>query len=60
MTPGPSLGAAIAEAMTAKYPDYRPGPTDWDEGGLVVIVPRALLAWRDMPTATRWQFADPG
>jgi hypothetical protein len=57
--PGPSLGAAIAAAMTAKYPDYKPAPTDWDHGGLIRVVPRTILAWRDMPTATRWRFEDP-
>ena len=29
---------------------------DWDEGGLHRIEPRVMLAWRDMPTATRWRF----
>jgi hypothetical protein len=56
VTPGPTLGAAIAAAMHAKYPQYDPGPTDWDNGGLIQVVPRTILAWRDMPTATRWRF----
>jgi hypothetical protein len=59
VVPGPVLGAEIAAAMTAKYPDYKPGPTDWDNGGLARVVPRTILAWRAMPTATRWRFADP-
>lgn len=56
--PGPALGAAIAAAMHGKYGDYDPSPTEWDEGGLIRVVPRMVLAWRDMPTATRWRFAD--
>jgi hypothetical protein len=59
IAPEPPLGAAIADAMAAKYPGYHPGPSDWDDGGLVLIVPRTILAWRDMPTATRWRFDEP-
>lgn len=56
VVPGPSLGGAIASAMAAKYPDYNPKPTDWDNGGLARVVPRTILAWRAMPTATRWRW----
>jgi hypothetical protein len=56
VAPGPSLGEEIATAMNAKYPDYKPGPTDWEKGGLIRVDPRVILAWRDMPTATRWRF----
>ena len=59
VVPGPILGAAVAKAMNAKYPDYKPGPLDWDKGGLIQIVPRTILAWKDMPTATRWRFPRP-
>ena len=54
--PDPALGASLAAAMTAKYKDYAPKPTDWDAGGLHRLEPRVMLAWRDMPTATRWRF----
>jgi hypothetical protein len=57
VAPGPALGSAVAAAMTAKYPDYKPGPTDWDNGGLIRVDPRVVLAWRAMSTATRWRFA---
>ena len=58
IVPGPALGIALADAMHAKYVDYAPSPTEWDGGGLIRVIPRTILAWRDMPTATRWQFAD--
>jgi hypothetical protein len=32
-------------------------PRDWDHGGLVRVEPATLLAWREMPTTTRWRFA---
>jgi nitroimidazol reductase NimA-like FMN-containing flavoprotein (pyridoxamine 5'-phosphate oxidase superfamily) len=54
--PDPALAAALAAAFTAKYAGYAPAPTDWDDGGLHRIEPRVMLAWRDMPTATRWRF----
>jgi hypothetical protein len=56
--PDGELGTALAAAFHEKYPDYEPGPADWDRGGLVRIEPATLLAWRDMPTATRWRFAE--
>jgi hypothetical protein len=59
VAPDAELGAALAAAFHAKYPDYAPGPTDWDDGGLVRVEPTTLLAWRDMPTATRWRFSSP-
>jgi nitroimidazol reductase NimA-like FMN-containing flavoprotein (pyridoxamine 5'-phosphate oxidase superfamily) len=58
IVPEPTLAAAIATAFAAKYETYRPEPTEWDAGGLFVIVPRTVFAWRDMPTATRWRFSD--
>lgn len=56
--PDPDLGAALAAAFRAKYHGYDPGPTDWVGGGLIRVEPGTLLAWRDMPTATRWRFAE--
>jgi pyridoxine/pyridoxamine 5'-phosphate oxidase len=55
VVPDIDLGRRIAAAMHAKYPGYEPGPDAWAEGGLVRIAPRSVLAWRDMPTATRWR-----
>jgi nitroimidazol reductase NimA-like FMN-containing flavoprotein (pyridoxamine 5'-phosphate oxidase superfamily) len=55
--PDHDLGIALAAAFKAKYRDYQPGPTDWDGGGLVRVVPESVLAWTDMSTATRWRFA---
>jgi hypothetical protein len=56
VVPGPTLGGAIAAAMAGKYTDYKPGPDAWDEGGLARVIPRTVLAWHDMPTATRWRW----
>ncbi|MFL5651705.1 MAG: hypothetical protein ACJ777_10520, partial [Chloroflexota bacterium] len=53
--PALQLGESLAVAFHAKYPGYQPAPDSWAEGGLVRIEPRTLLAWRDMPTATRWR-----
>ena len=58
--PDADLGAAMAAAFHEKYPGYEPGPTDWDRGGLIRIEPATLLAWREMPTATRWRFGGEG
>ena len=54
--PDPDLGNSLAAALHAKYSGYEPGATDWDDGGLHRIEPRVMLAWGDMPTATRWRF----
>ena len=54
--PDASLGRALAGAMSAKYAGYSPTASDWDDGGLHRLVPSVMLAWRDMPTATRWRF----
>jgi nitroimidazol reductase NimA-like FMN-containing flavoprotein (pyridoxamine 5'-phosphate oxidase superfamily) len=45
--PSPKLGAWIAQAYSAKYAalGYSPEPTQWDNGGLFEIEPRAMLAW---------------
>ena len=54
--PNADLGRALADAYRAKYPGYEPGPDSWSEGGLLLVEPERVLAWRDMPTATRWRF----
>jgi hypothetical protein len=54
--PDPALGLALATAFAGKYPNYAPGPTDWNDAGLHRVEPEVMLAWRDMPTATRWRF----
>jgi hypothetical protein len=54
--PGTDLGKALATAFHAKYAGYSPAATDWENGGLHRIEPRVMLAWGDMPTATRWRF----
>jgi hypothetical protein len=54
--PNAKLAAALVPAFTAKYRGYVPGPHDWDEHGLHRLEPEVMLAWRDMPTATRWRF----
>ena len=56
--PAGDLGEALARAFHAKYPGYDPSPADWGpegDGGLARIDPETVLAWRDMPTATRWR-----
>lgn len=55
IAPPAALGRALADAFHAKYPGYRPESTSWADGGLVRVEPRTVLAWRDMPTATRWR-----
>jgi len=54
--PDAHLGGLIAAAMAGKYSGYEPEPDSWDEGGLYRIAPRTVLAWSEMPTATRWRF----
>jgi hypothetical protein len=54
--PDAELGAALAAAMGGKYKDYDPTPDSWDNGGMWRIEPETVLAWLEMPTATRWRF----
>ena len=54
--PERDLGEALAAAMGGKYKGYDPGPDSWDGGGMWRIEPDTVLAWREMPTATRWRF----
>jgi hypothetical protein len=56
ITPQRDLGVALAAAFHAKYPGYDPEPGGWDAGGLVRVAPSTVLAWGDMPTATRWRW----
>jgi hypothetical protein len=55
--PEPDLGAALAAAIHGKYKDYAPEPDSWDGGGMWRIEPETVLAWKAMPTATRWRFS---
>lgn len=54
--PSFEMARQVASAFNAKYPGYEPSPATWDGGGLYVVQPRLVLAWRGMPTATRWRF----
>ncbi|MFN8534486.1 MAG: pyridoxamine 5'-phosphate oxidase family protein [Dehalococcoidia bacterium] len=58
--PERSLGEALAAAFTAKYAashDYRPGPDQWDEGGLWAMRPEKAIGWDRFPVGvTRWRF----
>jgi hypothetical protein len=58
--PDPELGRGLAAAMHGKYRDYEPTPDSWDEGGMWRIDPETVLAWKAMPTATRWRFGRSG
>lgn len=50
------LAAAMKGKYGGNYPDYEPEPDRWDEGSAWQIHPESVLAWREMPTATRWRF----
>jgi hypothetical protein len=56
----PAFRQRLASAMQRKYggPEsgYIPEPDRWDLGSAWRIAPESVLAWRDMPTATRWRF----
>ena len=58
--PDADLGNALATAFDAKYAGYSPAATDWEDDGLHRIEPPVMLAWGDMPTATRWRFPGGG
>jgi hypothetical protein len=55
--PTGGLSDLLVAAFGSKYAGYAPGPDAWDEGSLVLIEPRTVFAWRDMPSATRWRMA---
>jgi hypothetical protein len=57
ISPDRDLGEALAAAMGGKYAGYDPAADSWDNGGMWRIDPESLLAWTQMPTATRWRFA---
>jgi len=54
------LAQRLAAAFAAKYGDshdYRPEPTQWDEGGLWSLRPKVAFGWSDFPRdLTRWRF----
>jgi nitroimidazol reductase NimA-like FMN-containing flavoprotein (pyridoxamine 5'-phosphate oxidase superfamily) len=50
------LAAAMKQKYGGNYPDYEPEPDRWDQGSAWRINPESVLAWREMPTATRWRF----
>lgn len=56
----PAFRERLAAAMKAKYggpgSEYEPEPDRWDLGSAWRISPESVLAWREMPTATRWRF----
>jgi hypothetical protein len=56
----PAFRVRLAAAMKAKYggegSEYEPEPDRWDLGSAWRIAPESVLAWREMPTATRWRF----
>jgi hypothetical protein len=54
--PDPALAQTIAAAFAVKYAGYAPTSDAWDNGSLFLVRPHNVLAWRDMPTATRWRF----
>jgi len=54
------LGEALAAAMSGKYKGFDPTPDAWDNGGMWRIDPESVLAWKAMPTSTRWRFGQPG
>jgi hypothetical protein len=59
----PAFRLRLAAAMKAKYGGddggYEPEPDRWDRGSAWRIEPESVLAWRDMPTSTRWRFPRP-
>jgi hypothetical protein len=57
----PAFRTRLAATMQRKYggPEsgYIPEPDRWDQGSAWRIAPESVLAWKDMPTATRWRFS---
>jgi pyridoxamine 5'-phosphate oxidase-like protein len=58
--PSAELARQLAEGFAAKYGeshDYRPPPTQWDNGGLWLVRPTKAFGWSEFPkTVTRWVF----
>jgi hypothetical protein len=55
--PSRELGEGLAAGMHGKYSGYDPAPHSWDAGGMWRIEPETVLAWKDMPSSTRWRLA---
>lgn len=60
--PARALAERLAAAFAAKYGEshgYRPGPEQWDGGGLWALRPRLAFAWSEFPrTLTRFRFPE--
>ena len=61
--PDRALAERLSAAFTAKYAstrfEYRPGPEQWDRGGLWAMRPKVAFGWSDFPAdTTRWLFDD--
>jgi hypothetical protein len=59
ITPSRELGEALAVAMGGKYSGYSPTADSWNNGGMWRIEPETVIAWKDMPSSTRWRFEKP-
>jgi hypothetical protein len=61
--PSPELARRLADGFAAKYgqsDDYRPAPTQWDNGGLWQMRPTKAFGWGEFPkSVTRWVFGPP-
>ncbi len=57
VVPSRRVAELLAAEYRRKYPGYEPGPDSWEGGGLFRVEPETVLAWKEMPTATRWRFA---
>ncbi|MPZ48102.1 MAG: pyridoxamine 5'-phosphate oxidase [Dehalococcoidia bacterium] len=59
--PPRGLSERLSQIFTAKYGgppwEYKPEPTQWDDGGLWLMRPRVAFGWSSFPTdTTRWRF----
>jgi hypothetical protein len=59
--PDRPLAERLAAIFAAKYGgppwEYRPGPDQWDGGGLWLMRPRLAFGWSNFPAdTTRWHF----
>lgn len=58
--PDRALATQLAEESASKY-GYGPKPEELYAGGVYVVRPRVVFAWRQFPKdATRWQFQNGG
>lgn len=56
--PERELGERLSRFYSAKYASmgYTPGPDNWDNGGLYVVIPKKVFAWTQFPgDTTRWR-----